>query len=99
MKKKVPFERKDKKNEGAKIKMHQFDFELTFSGLICNGEMVYLNAHYSVLLGMYGLTRSVLAFYKNWTLKTNIKHGYNYTQSWALVVFFGFFRNRKYLFL
>ena len=43
--------------------------------------MDYLNAHYSVLWGIYGLTRSVLAFYSNWTVKIKIKHRYKYTDS------------------
>ena len=36
-------------------------------------EMVYLNAHYIVCLGIFGLTRSVLAFCNSWTLKLETK--------------------------
>ena len=45
--------------------------------------MGYLNVHYSgfIILGIYVLTRSVLAFYNIWTLKMKIKHRYNYTYS------------------
>ena len=32
-------------------------------------------------LGFYGLTRSVLAFFNNWTIKINKNHRYNYTDS------------------
>ena len=34
-------------------KISQFNFELTFTGLICNGNS-YLNAHYSVLWEFMG---------------------------------------------
>ena len=54
--------------EGAKIKIRQFNFELALMVKFVK-EVVYLNAHYSVFWGIYGLTRTVLAFYNNWILK------------------------------
>ena len=41
-------------------------------------EMVYLNAHYSVLVDLW-VNKVSISFFNNWTLKIKIKHRYNYT--------------------
>ena len=43
--------------------------------------MVYHNAQYSGLWGIYGLTRSVVTFEDKWTLKIKLKCRYNNTDS------------------
>ena len=47
-----------------KIKIRQFKYELTFNGLICNGNCLS-QCSFLCALGIYGLTSSVLAFYNN----------------------------------
>ena len=67
--------------EGAKIKVRQFNFELTFSDLICAGKG-FISKLTIVRFGdLYGLTWSVLAFLNNCTLKLIIKQRYEYTDS------------------
>ena len=60
--------------EGAKIKLHQFNINLTANVLICRGNGL---SQCSLLcaLGIYGLIRSMFNFCENCTLKTKIKHG------------------------
>ena len=54
---------------GAKIKIRQFKFDLSSSGLFCNGNSLYQYAHYNVPCGFMGQQVN------------KIKHGYNYTDS------------------
>ena len=62
----------------AKINIRQLIFELTFNSLICKGNSLS-QCSLECALDIYGVARSLLGFYNNWTLKIKIKHRYNYT--------------------
>ena len=57
-----------------KWKIRQFNFKFTSNGLICKGNGLSQCSLYCAL-GIYGLTRSVLDFYNNWTLEIKLNIG------------------------